>query len=1088
MDSSNRPLFYGSILLLLLTTTAIYWGDTIALALFINHLGIDALPTIIMIEAIFSIVVIFSFEQIKSYLHDALIVALICAISMGLIAVGWELVQIGSESGYGLYYIAQSTIRNLMFFYAWHYVASFYESHNRYLLPRINLYSRVGVIFTSLLLVLSTYFLETNELVLLWIIALLFVIGGIGIFADEFHGLPRVQVITRGTSGTPTSKFLSAVRSFFGSAMMRWLSLGSFAMMFVLTIIFFAASETFWNNFRDDSSFVRWLALLSAIGSIVILPIQYGLLPRALKRFKIDWIISIYPLTVGGTFALLWASPGLGSATIAELTRTSLRQSLYEPIQNQMKNTLPYSIVAWGHSFLDGVIDPIGRMAAAGILILFISDDLSRNTILIIGAVTTLLLVFVQRQGGFNYETQLGKSLKSRQYGFLRKSLQERLSTNDDVVNELLHRLKALDPDNREILLVAEALSESGSYEGFLGILEIWARCEPSLQAELLMLLAEGWPQQRDSEALHAIMVDAMESDNIKLRRGALQAMVFYPHLRDDFRITQDLIHPHYEVSTLGAQLMLQHPSANLRRAAGAQLRWLSQSSHASIRSTALHALVKGGINRFGERVVPVDIPTFQRDVSARVRMTIVPATELEHLATSAADVSSSVRQLAIKRLQEKPRQSTQYLQAALDEKRLQTHAKNFQLRATLEYWHLLNALASINRKLGQQRLIKDVERGLQQVDFITAMQRSLQTLEQPPLTPIIEQLIHERSHLVRAILRFIGAIHGRNEVRAITRTIQTDPDPQARSLAEAALARLSNPVIARQLKDILVAPRGAAPLVTQDHAALPTEPHEVVHILISQHDDWLALLVLYALSALPVELYDELTDPTLVEQILHHAKHSQEDAVREACRLLRFAIEQDDSDRSSDTLSRIAGSTAHKTDGESRMLSAIERMLFLRNVTFFENLRLDQLRTLTNICQEMSVNEGEYLLHKGEAGDSLYIIVEGELNVIDPDVPGDGALLAVRVPGNVLGEISLFDGGLRTADVVAKTPALLLVVHRETLDEALADDPGIALDMLRAMAQLVRENNQALSRLSRKLNTDRLADDIISHDQINAS
>jgi CRP-like cAMP-binding protein len=152
-------------------------------------------------------------------------------------------------------------------------------------------------------------------------------------------------------------------------------------------------------------------------------------------------------------------------------------------------------------------------------------------------------------------------------------------------------------------------------------------------------------------------------------------------------------------------------------------------------------------------------------------------------------------------------------------------------------------------------------------------------------------------------------------------------------------------------------------------------------------------------------------------------------------------------------------------------MLSTIERMLFLRNVRFFENLRLDQLRTLSQICEELSINEGEYILRKGEAGDKLFIIVEGDIHIIDPDIPKENSLLSMRGPGDVIGEISLFDGGLRTADGLAMTPALVLLVPREALDTALV--------MLGAMAEHVRETNKSIMQLSVALNVRDVIDEV---------
>jgi hypothetical protein len=337
--------------------------------------------------------------------------------------------------------------------------------------------------------------------------------------------------------------------------------------------------------------------------------------------------------------------------------------------------------------------------------------------------------------------------------------------------------------------------------------------------------------------------------------------------------------------------------------------------------------------------------------------------------------------------------------------------------------------------------------------------------------------LVQNRAQLVEAMLAFLEPIFGSQEMQSLTRTLQIEPSEAACIAACDRLADLISVKYATQIDKILRNPKDEPVLVTANTAWQPDNSQQVATILLTQSDPWLPLLSLYALSALPQAVFEALVEPELIEVLLELGRQSSQDAVREGSRVLRDALKGEFAELRGDSeISRVA---PRKQEEGVKMLSTIERMLFLRNVRFFENLRLDQLRTLSQICEELSINEGEYILRKGEAGDKLFIIVEGDIHIIDPDIPKENSLLSMRGPGDVIGEISLFDGGLRTADGLAMTPALVLLVPREALDTALADDPGIAMVMLGAMAEHVRETNKSIMQLSVALNVRDVIDEV---------
>jgi flavin reductase (DIM6/NTAB) family NADH-FMN oxidoreductase RutF len=103
---------------------------------------------------------------------------------------------------------------------------------------------------------------------------------------------------------------------------------------------------------------------------------------------------------------------------------------------------------------------------------------------------------------------------------------------------------------------------------------------------------------------------------------------------------------------------------------------------------------------------------------------------------------------------------------------------------------------------------------------------------------------------------------------------------------------------------------------------------------------------------------------------------------------------------------------------------------------------------------EERSFEPDQPVVHEGEPGDELFVILEGEARI-----ERGGNVLATFGPGEFFGEIAVLDGRPRSADVVAATPLRCLTVSREVLREALEREPRAAWAMLQILAGRLRED-----------------------------
>jgi uncharacterized membrane protein len=140
--------------------------------------------------------------------------------------------------------------------------------------------------------------------------------------------------------------------------------------------------------------------------------------------------------------------------------------------------------------------------------------------------------------------------------------------------------------------------------------------------------------------------------------------------------------------------------------------------------------------------------------------------------------------------------------------------------------------------------------------------------------------------------------------------------------------------------------------------------------------------------------------------------------------------------------------------------------------VPLFKLLSEEDRTDLERVFERRDVAPGDRIFSLGEPGDSLYIVGSGTVELFVKDNTGSKIVLTVCEPGEVFGELSLFDGGARTATAVCLEPATLLVLDREDLLDFLRRHPDAALDLLTTMGQRMRGADEMLRRrVSRNIN-----------------
>src|SRR4051794_17187836 len=124
----------------------------------------------------------------------------------------------------------------------------------------------------------------------------------------------------------------------------------------------------------------------------------------------------------------------------------------------------------------------------------------------------------------------------------------------------------------------------------------------------------------------------------------------------------------------------------------------------------------------------------------------------------------------------------------------------------------------------------------------------------------------------------------------------------------------------------------------------------------------------------------------------------------------------------------------------------------------------LDQLATTMH---RRLYKRGQVIFHQDDPGASVHVIENGRIKVVLTTPEGEELLLRVLGEGELFGELALLDGRPRSATVVALEETVTHVLERVTFLEFLHDHPQAALDLCRALAELIRRLTEQVEDLA---------------------
>ncbi len=134
-------------------------------------------------------------------------------------------------------------------------------------------------------------------------------------------------------------------------------------------------------------------------------------------------------------------------------------------------------------------------------------------------------------------------------------------------------------------------------------------------------------------------------------------------------------------------------------------------------------------------------------------------------------------------------------------------------------------------------------------------------------------------------------------------------------------------------------------------------------------------------------------------------------------------------------------------------MISTVEKVLFLKSIDLFSQIPGEDLAAIALISTEERRDQGDEVFAEGEAGDALYMVLDGKVRVHKNE-----RVIAELGERECFGEMAILDAAPRSATVTAIDESNLLKITREDFQEIMTEKPEIAMGVIKVLTRRLRD------------------------------
>ena len=893
-------------------------------------------------------------------------------------------------------------------------------------------------------------------------------------------------------------------------------ALFSFIVVILRSFQDFQYSLVFREVFPDRAQLASFLGYFTAIGSAFSLLVQTFITPRIIKRLGLGTANLLYPLTTIIGLAGMAISPGFYSAVFLRFNNKNLQESIRNAINALLYNAVSPSIRARVGAFVAGQVVAVASIVS-GVALLIIKPTGLAIFPLSAGwmALISLFIAFAYLAVGFfvrhEYGAALRRMLEERNLGLFRYA-QEGFGPVDDESMAIL-RKNIREGDDDLCVFTAQMMVESGRGETYQIILEEIPRRKGEAAAELLKILARA-PGAEEGEKMRPLLEGYLTCEDPLLQCAAMDAAEAIGLTEE----TAELVHENLEnrspeVRARAVELLVRSDDLFWLANGLQTLHRMLNEEDAAARVCALRCMGELQNPRFIKRLIPY---LYQEE--EKVREAALEAIEVlamnqgvdeenmeEVIRVTTSDESAAIRRRGVRQLGTKgSRENFERVLTALSDvdflvrREAVESLKNMKRKGTLslEGSGMLSFLAPLlsrsakngSREMSAQEImdalsgfaVEHLREVYGVINHLHVIERRENASAFTMLRKALEDVVAERQLV---LLELLGVIGDEKTVDTVSESLARGGS-SSRAIAIETLSNFSSAgntrVLILALEPLLLG-RSTADKVSEGRKLWEIPEGSIDEVLSTYMNSGNAWLQAVAVDAAGKHLESEADGTTAEWRAQFKARAAEADPlIREAAVAALRIIGKDEGDveallRTMENdenqlvriqvrreLLRYEEGGENLSRQEKIMLSTIEKALFLKGVGMFETMSADQLKILSNISREIQIPEGKVLFEQGDPCDYLYVIVDGEIEIIlNQAANGEPRILATLAPPTSFGEIALFGDEGRSAGARASQDTSLLGIEKEPLLELIHEHPTISIAIIGQLAGIIRSQNE---------------------------
>ncbi len=1182
--AAERPRVTLLFIMIALTSAAYVWGSTLAYATFLQQVGLSALPWVIVWAAALSILANAVYSAFADRISNERL--LIAIYGLGAAGIGLGLLLLWLQFSWFafplLYLLSQAWLAVLNPHFIT-YANSFYDTQSaKRVLPVITAGARAGAIVAGVSMSVLTAYLSSGLIVVGWLLIYLLVIALIiaapFLLKERKFGTGALTIIPPAGTARQQIPYLDNVREGFRytlqSSFLRWMAAGILLLMILMSVIEYRSNDLLLQIYGSPEALANFLAMLVGVGNVFVLPMLLLGISRLISKIGLGNAKLVFPagnlLICGG----LIFTPGLITASLAYLDRTSFRMAFQAPIDNLLYNAVPLRVKARARAFVEGLVSPGGLLLGGLLLFLpFLSLEWFISTLIAVLVVGYAVSAWFTRR---QYSRALVDMLEQEDFSTLLFQDSVDLTVTDPAVLNRLREKLAQNTGPEFTIFMAQLIAQVGGEQATTILSDVVRRTDNGrVRASILDILTAAHAQGETARQLYTTalsdpdgqvrlsavagleqlagpsnqqftdqILPMVHDPDVHVRAGILSTLAragdFYRLPAAEKALNELLANPEPYQRAYGVQLLgeirtprsirelpiyLDDPADEVRLEAINAVDTLSREV-----LPRLQAKNQNLILLVIKKITPLLQDPIERAREAAVEVLGRLGTQdiYPDLAGALADPSPQVRAVAAEIL-------TQIGKAVIPTVHPRLDSPDPQIRKMAAV-----VLSRINEHEFGPLVKTQITGNLVAIYQNYSHLKALSTCHKGPGLIVLQAALRDQNQqFIDEIFFLLTAFHDAHAIETITDSLKSET-AHVRANAIEALESLTSPETARLIAPLFEPDLPPARLLAVGREVwemTDPQPAATLKQLVKSEVPWLRAITVYALGELgangqpspraepqpdagqktpkrrrrgPAKLLDVLDEvgkpeadqedapksrrrrPVDVLGMLAGDSDSQSDEPATAGQpaapessaetvLPRAEIEtivMQALDDPADTVQDAARIARKMLEGrynleappqEEIMLSVIEKIIFLKEVHFFERMTINQLEVLANVAEEKLFEEDVRIFDEGDPGGVLYVVVNGKVAIEREGArKGSTIRLATYGPHSYFGEVTLFDGSPRSASAIAVQDTLTLSLRREPLIALARQYPDLSLELIHVLSLRLREASDQISKLTR--------------------